>query len=181
MWDSVYTCPVIRSCLYLISHPERPTASVVFARHVTFVVVVLKAADVGADGGHLCECQQLLLHRQSHPHRQSRCPESQFYFYFFELYCKSNLSEARSLCIEKIFCLSIKGTSLPWNFTHSFWHFEIIWSILIDENMCTYPSDTSVFSVGLVGKEELNLMLVELVKVRVRWVWAKRHWFLFYH
>ena len=82
---------------------------------------------------------------------------------------------------KKIFCLYIKGTSLTWNFTHSFWHFEIIWSILIDENMCTYPSDTSVFSVGLVGKGELNLMLVELVKVRVRWVWAKRHWFLFYH
>ena len=54
--------------------------SVVFARHVTFVVVVLKAADVGADGGHLCECQQPLLHRQSHPHRQSRCPASQIFF-----------------------------------------------------------------------------------------------------
>ena len=34
-----------------------------------------------------------------------------------------------------------------------------------------------VFSVDLVFKEELNLMLVKLVKVW--WVWANRHWFLF--
>ena len=33
------------------------------------------------------------------------------------------------------------------------------------------------FSVYLVFKEELNLMLVNLVKVR--WVWAIRHWFSF--
>ena len=38
---------------------------------------------------------------------------------------------------------------------------------------------TVVFSVDLVCKEELNLMLVKLVKVW--WVWAIRHWFLFYH
>ena len=30
----------------------------------------------------------------------------------------------------------------------------------------------------LVCKEELNLLLVSLVKVR--WVWANRHWFPFY-
>ena len=42
----------------------------------------------------------------------------------------------------------------------------------------TFLQLASVFSVELVCKEELNLMLkVSRLLVKVQWFWAKRHWF----